>query len=216
MLLLHLENTLTLFFKSPYKCETVTWYVGILMVASFLMTIHKQKSKAKPRVLQCNLFFSPNSFQRAKQRDGIGPTVPPCFSLSIIQHVQQQRLYSLSLYPENRAFMWSPVLPRGSGMESCCFTYKSPRWRGKAGVAPASCGAPGTESSLDQSGRQAGTCIGGTCGQVGPKACRSVLQAAQTFSLGSPEYVVVAPIKQVLALWQGLPAGEPPPHKVRC
>lgn len=54
------------------------------MVASLLMTIHKQKSKAKPRVLQCNLFFFPpiHSKEQNKEMASVQLSLPASLSAS--------------------------------------------------------------------------------------------------------------------------------------
>ena len=95
------------------------------LVASLLMTIHKQKSKENP--VDCSATYFPSSFQREKQRDGTDPTpsVPASLSASGSMCNGAGGTRTLSAQRTNRALMSSLVLPKGWGMKSCCFTYQS-------------------------------------------------------------------------------------------
>ena len=148
----------------------------------------------------------PNSFQRAKQRDGTGPTVPPCISLSIFQRVfhsggrastpsTRRTGHSCSLLSFPEAVAWRVAV-----------LHTHPQWGRGAGVVPASSGSPETLSlCLTRQGERLALLLVGTFRQdshVDPKS--SPLASGCTDFLGSSECVVQALIQQVLALWPGL------------
>ena len=155
------------------------------------MTTHKQKSKENP--VDCSATYFPSSFHREKQRDGTDPTpsIPASLLASGSVCNGAGGTHTLSAQRTNRALMSSLVLPKGWGMKSCCFTYES---IGQGpGAVRASRESPET-LGLDSLGSEAALAPVRTHRQDSCVDLKSVLllPAAQTFSLGPSECVVLA------------------------